>query len=133
LIVDTSVIVAILLGEPEADDFSRVLMTTPDCRMSVMSLLETTIALNNRGGPDAEDLLEPLLAEVNVELEPVTLEQIQVARQAWRRFGKKNHEANLNFGDCVVYGLAATFGEPLLFKGDDFVLTDIEPAWQRGL
>ncbi len=126
-------IVAILLGEPEAEEFSRALLTASGCRMSVMSLLETTIALNNRGGPAAEDLLEPLLAEVNVELEPVTLDQIQVARQAWRRFGKKNHEANLNFGDCVVYGLAATTGEPLLFKGDDFALTDIEPAWQRGL
>lgn len=126
-------IVAILLGEPEAEEFSRALLTASGCRMPVMSLLETTIALNNRGGPAAEDLLEPLLAEVNVELEPVTLDQIQVARQAWRRFGKKNHEANLNFGDCVVYGLAATTGEPLLFKGDDFALTDIEPAWQRGL
>ena len=101
--------------------------------MSVMSLLETTIALNNRGGPDAEELLEPLLAELDVEFVPVTLDQIQVARQAWRRFGKKNHEANLNFGDCVVYGLAATIGEPLFFKGDDFALTDIDPAWQRGL
>ncbi|MDE2745723.1 MAG: type II toxin-antitoxin system VapC family toxin [Chloroflexota bacterium] len=133
MIVDTSVIVAILLGEPEADEFSRVLVTTPDCRMSVISLLETTIALNNRGGPAAEDLLEPLLAEANVELVPVSFEQIQAARQAWQRFGKRNHPAKLNFGDCVVYGLAATFGEPLLFKGDDFALTDIEPAWQRGL
>lgn len=128
MIVDTSVIVAILLGEPEADEFSRVLLTTPDCRMSVMSLLETTIALNTRSGPAAEDLLEPMLAEMDVELVSVTLEQIEAAREAWRRFGKRNHEAKLNFGDCVVYGLAATTGEPLLFKGDDFALTDIARA-----
>ena len=73
-------------------------------------------------------MLDELLARLNIELIPITVEQAQEARRAWRRYGKKRHPANLNFGDCFSYALAKTMDEPLLFKGDDFALTDIQSA-----
>ena len=69
-----------------------------------------------------------LLEKAAVELVPVTPEHANAARRAWRRFGKGNHPAGLNFGDCFAYALAKTAGEPLLFKGEDFAQTDIEVA-----
>ena len=71
---------------------------------------------------------DEFLRRAQIELEAVTLEQAQTARQAWRRFGKGNHPAGLNFGDCFSYALAAATREPLLFKGRDFELTDIPAA-----
>ena len=72
--------------------------------------------------------LDAFLESTGIELAPVTVEQLSAARRAWRRFGKANHPAALNFGDCFAYALAAATGEPLLFKGDDFARTDITPA-----
>lgn len=128
MIVDSSALVAILLGEPEADEFRELAASSTQPRMSVMSLLETTIVLEGREDSPRASEIDQLVADLGIQLMPVTLEQIQVARQAWRQFGRGNHPAKLNFGDCVVYGLAVTSGEPLLFKGDDFALTDIERA-----
>ena len=96
--------------------------------MSVATLLETTIALESRSGAAAGYELDAFLQEAGIELELVTPEQAQAARRAWRRFGKGNHPAGLNFGDCFAYALAETRREPLLFKGRDFELTDIEVA-----
>ena len=86
------------------------------------------MVVEGRGGTEAGEELDALLRRTRVEFVPVTQEQVQVARQAWRRFGKGNHPAALNFGDCFAYALAEVTGEPLLFKGDDFALTDIEAA-----
>ena len=72
--------------------------------------------------------LDAFLEEAEIELEPVTPEQAQAARRAWRRFGKGNHPARLNFGDCFAYALAQATRESLLFKGQDFALTDVEVA-----
>ena len=72
--------------------------------------------------------LDTLLESAEIELVPVTLEHLKAARRAWRRFGKGNHPAALNFGGCFAYALAKTTGEPLLFKGEDFTRTDIEAA-----
>ena len=82
----------------------------------------------SRGGAGAGDDLDALLRRARVELIPVTAEHARAARHAWRRFGKGNHPAGLNFGDCFAYALAAVSGEPLLYKGEDFALTDIEAA-----
>jgi ribonuclease VapC len=68
------------------------------------------------------------LEETGIELAPVTGEQAEAASRAWRRFGRGNHAAGLNFGDCFAYALAEATREPLLFKGQDFELTDIEAA-----
>ena len=96
--------------------------------MSAVGLLEAAIVLESRGGMAAADELDLFLQTAEIELVAVTAEQAQAARRAWRRFGKGNHPAGLNFGDCFAYALAKTNNEPLLFKGEDFARTDIEAA-----
>ena len=86
------------------------------------------MVVEGRGSIEASDDLDAFLKRTQVELVPVTPEHVDAARHAWRRFGKGNHPAALNFGDCFAYALAAVSGEPLLFKGEDFALTDIEAA-----
>ena len=127
MIVDTSAVLAVLFREPDAERYARAILTASPCRMSVASLLEASIVIGGRGrATDVE--LDSFVEEAEIELAPVTREQVDAARHAWRRFGKGNHEAALNFGDCFAYALARTSGEPLLFKGDDFTRTDIETA-----
>ena len=127
MIVDTSAVLAVLFREPDAERYARAILTASPCRMSVASLLEASLVIGGRGhATDAE--LDAFVEEAEVELMPVTREQVESARLAWRRFGKGNHEAALNFGDCFAYALARTTGEPLLFKGDDFKRTDVEAA-----
>ena len=128
MIVDTSAVVAILLAEPDAARYERAISMAWPRRMSVVALLETTMVIEGRSGPDAGDDLDLFLREADIELEPVTLEQVEAARRAWRRFGKGHHPAALNFGDCFAYALASTKREPLLFKGGDFARTDVEAA-----
>ena len=128
MIIDTSAVVAILLAEPDAARYERAISMAWPRRMSVVALLETTMVIEGRSGPEAGDDLDLFLQEAEIELTPVTLEQVEVARRAWRRFGKGNHPAALNFGDCFAYALASTTREPLLFKGEDFALTDVEAA-----
>ena len=128
MIVDTSAVVAILLAESDAARYERAISMAWPRRMSVVALLETTMVIEGRSGPDAGDDLDLFLREADIELEPVTLEQVEAARRAWRRFGKGHHPAALNFGDCFAYALASTKREPLLFKGSDFARTDVEAA-----
>ena len=128
MIIDTSAILAILLQEPDAGRFEDAIADAWPRRMTAVALLEATMVVEGRGGTEAGDDLDALLKRTRVEFVPVTQEQAHVARQAWRRFGKGNHPAALNFGDCFAYALAEVTGEPLLFKGDDFALTDIEAA-----
>lgn len=94
--------------------------------MSVASLLETSIVLESRGGAESGYELDAFLREAGIELQPVTPDQVQAARRVWRRFGKGNHAAGLNFGDCFAYALAEVMREPLLCKGGEFKLTDTE-------
>ena len=128
MIIDSSAVVAILSQEPDIDYFTGKIADAWPRRMSVASLLETTLVVEGRGGSSTSFDLDALLEQYEIELVPVDLEQAEAARIAWRRFGKGNHPARLNFGDCFSYALAKTTGEPLLFKGKDFSQTDIEPA-----
>lgn len=96
--------------------------------MSVANLLEAAIVLESRGGVTAARELDQFVEQSNIELVPVSANQAEAARHAWRRFGRGNHPAALNFGDCFAYALAETMQEPLLFKGDDFALTDVQRA-----
>ncbi len=127
MIVDTSAAIAVLLRESDARAYSEALAIFP-CRMSVANFLEVAIVLESRVGTSAGNELDSLIAEGDIVLEPVTLEQAQAARRAWRRFGKGNHPTGLNFGDCFAYALAETTSEPLLYKGSDFGLTDVRTA-----
>ena len=128
MIVDSSALLAILFGEPDAGRYERAIANAPQCRISAASLLEATIVVESRAGVVGGHQLDVLLDRGPIEVVSVTPEQAQAARRAWRRFGKGNHPAGLNFGDCFAYALAETTREPLLFKGSDFALTDIEPA-----
>ncbi len=117
-----------MLGEPDAKRYEEAIAGPWPRRMSVVSLVEAAIVVESRGGTAAGHALDVLLEKATVELEPVTSEHANAARRAWRRFGKGNHPAALNFGDCFSYALAEATGEPLLFKGNDFARTDAEPA-----
>ena len=128
MIIDSSALLAILYREPDAAPFLQAIATTPNCRMSVANALEASIVVEGRGGMEAGDELDAFLQSARIELAPVTMEHLVAARRAWRRFGKGNHPAALDFGDCFAYALAEATSEPLLFKGDDFTRTDIPPA-----
>ncbi|MCY4467825.1 MAG: type II toxin-antitoxin system VapC family toxin [Thiotrichales bacterium] len=128
MIVDCSAVLAILFGEPDARRHAGAIMAASPCRMSVANVLEASIVVERRGGDTAAHELDTLLQSAEIELVPVTVAHLEAARHAWRRFGKGNHPAALNFGDCFAYALARATGEPLLFKGGDFAQTDIEAA-----
>ena len=128
MIADSSALLAMLFREPDAARLEQAIATTAKCRMPVANALEASIALEGRGGAAAGDELDAFLEITGIELIPGTAEQFIVARRAWRRFGRGNHPAGLNFGDCFAYALAEATGEPRLFNGDDFARTDIKPA-----
>ncbi len=128
MIVDTSAVIAILFEENEAERCHQTIAQAPRSRMSVANFLEAAMVLEGRSGLAAGRVLDAYLQEAMIMLEPVTAEQAQAARRAWRRFGKGNHPAALNYGDCFAYALAEVTREPLLFKGEDFSLTDVEVA-----
>jgi len=128
LILDKSALLAVPLDEPDADHFERVIGVAPACRMSVANYLEAIMVIEGRLGDAGGREIDNYLEEAGVELVSVTPEQVQAARMAWRRYGKGNHPAGLNFGDCFAYALAEVSGEPLLFKGEDFALTDVGQA-----
>ena len=128
MIIDASAVIAVLLREPDAEHYETTITDAPVARMSVANFLEAAIVLEGRGGtPRAADL-DRLIERAGIELHPVTEDHARRAREAWRRFGKGNHPAGLNFGDCFAYALAEAMREPLLFKGDDFSRTDIDAA-----
>jgi ribonuclease VapC len=128
MIVDTSALVAVLYGEPEARDFVERIRGADICRISVANHVELSMVVESQLGPDGARQAEAFLRRAGVIVEPVTLEQGDLARQALLDFGKGRHKAGLNFGDCFAYALARATGEVLLFKGDDFALTDIRRA-----
>ena len=117
-----------MFGEPDADRYDEAIARAVNCRMSAGNLLETAIVLASRRGSSAEQELDAYLDVAAIEIVPVSVAHVQAARRAWRRFGKGHHPAGLNFGDCFAYALAESAGEPLLFKGRDFALTDVAAA-----
>lgn len=128
MIVDTSAILSILFREDDAARFERAISTTTPLRVSAVTLVEAAMVAEARGGFGAGRDLDDFLESAGIEVIPVTRELAAAARDAWRSYGKGNHPAALNLGDCFVYALARTTGEPLLFKGRDFARTDIDAA-----
>jgi ribonuclease VapC len=125
MVIDSSAIVAIFLNEPEAPAYRAAIAAGAPRYISAASFLETSIVLSRRQGEAAFDLLDELIEGLDIRVVSVTREQVEVAREAFLRFGRGNHKAALNFGDCFSYALAKVSGEPLLSKGDDFPLTDL--------
>ena len=129
MIVDSSAMVAVIKREPDWLAISDR-MDSADClRMSAASYLETSIVLDSRRDPLLSARLDDLIEDLEMVIEPVTVAQSKVARQAYRDYGRgSGHPANLNFGDCFTYALARDKREPLLYKGDDFIHTGVRPA-----
>ena len=128
MVIDSSALVAIALDEPERLPFSLAIASDPVRLVSAPTLLEATMVLISRRGDAASDELRVFVQRLEIGVEPFTAPQLDVAAQAFRRFGKGRHPAGLNFGDCIAYALAKATGEPLLYKGDDFSRTDIKSA-----
>lgn len=129
MIVDSSALVAVLKDEPGAAALRRKLAEAATVRISAGTLLETAVVVDGRGDPVLGRRLDDLLAIARIAVEPVTEAQVQIARQAYRDYGKgSGHPAGLNLGDCFAYALARESGELLLFVGDDFRHTDLRPA-----
>ena len=123
MIIDSSVAVAVCLGESDAEKFIMILEDQNPLRMSAVSVAEAGIVLDARR-PGAFD---QFLHALDVDVIPVDSEQAELARRAYSKFGKgSNHPAQLNFGDVLAYAAAVTRSEPLLFKGNDFSHTDVQ-------
>jgi ribonuclease VapC len=125
MVLDTSALLALLLDEPEAEDFRASVEEDTTRLVSSATLLETALVIEARKGELGGRELDTLIQKAEVVVVPVDAEHVSEARRAYRRFGKGRHAAGLNFGDVFAYALARTAGEPLLFKGDDFAKTDI--------
>lgn len=128
MILDASAVLAIVFGEPGFEVFARAIAQAPSCSISAATFVEVTIVAEGRAGHAAIRQSEAIFRGARVSIEPVTEEQAYLACRAYSRFGKNHHPAGLNFGDCFSYALAKATGEPLLFKGEDFRKTDIQPA-----
>ena len=129
MVIDTSAVVAILRQESGAEGLLSRLTAAGSRRISAASLLETAIVLEAKSGERGGEQLDLFLARAQIEIAPVTTEQVRIARTAWRRYGKgTGHPARLNFGDCFSYALALSLGEELLYKGADFADTDVARA-----
>lgn len=128
MVADTSALLAILLREPDARTIARRLLAHSKRRVSAASLFEAGIKADNHPNPRMGLALDALIARLRFDIEPVTADHVKLAREAYRRFGKGNHPAALNYGDCFAYALAKATNEPLLFKGNDFSRTDIPAA-----
>jgi ribonuclease VapC len=128
MVIDASAIVAIAFNEEEAEAFERRIADDPIRLISAATVLEAAIVIEAKLGEAGGAELDLWLYKASVEIVPVDADQADVARRAWRRFGKGHGAAGLNFGDWFSYALAVVKQEPLLFKGDDFSKTDIEAA-----
>jgi ribonuclease VapC len=125
MVIDTSALIALLFGEPEAAVFSRAIADDPKKLISTFNALETGIVVEARKGEAGGREFDLLLHRTRIEIVSMNADQVELARSAWRNYGKGNHPAGLNIGDCCAYALAKYSGEPLLFKGNDFKQTDI--------
>jgi len=133
LIDDKSALVAILRQEPEHSVFEKILDDAESLRISAANYLELSIVIDSRRDPALSREIDDLLDRFSIEVEPVTVEQALIAREAYRDYGRgSGHAANLNFGDCFSYALARAKREPILYKGDDFGHTDLRSAVELG-
>jgi ribonuclease VapC len=125
MVLDTSALLAILFKEPEAERIAQAIAADPRRLASAFTVLESGIVVEARKGESGGRELDILMHRMGLECVPLTASQAEVARDAWRRYGKGRHAADLNIGDCCAYALSRISGERLLFKGGDFTRTDV--------
>jgi ribonuclease VapC len=128
IVIDTSAVLAILNDEPERRSFNEAIEKAARCLISASSFVETSIVLEARKGYEGVRDFDLFVASAGIKVTDVDAEQGELARTAFRKFGKGRHAANLNFGDCFSYALAKAYDVPLLFKGHDFSQTDVKRA-----
>lgn len=129
MVIDSSAIIAILFGEPDAETLLSEIAGAEACRLSAASLVEVGIVLRRGSAPQRQAAFDEMLSLFAIQIEPVTEQQAYLALDAYDRFGKgTGHPAALNYGDCFSCALAKQSGEPLLFKGEDFTRTDLQAA-----
>jgi ribonuclease VapC len=128
VVVDSSVLIAILLAEPEAEDYAKRLVDTDDIYISAVSIVESSMVIEYKKGEQGANQYDELLKIIAPTIVAFDSEQAKLARAAWRQYGKGRHPAKLNFGDCCSYAVAKYLNKPLLFKGDDFSKTDLIQA-----
>lgn len=128
MIIDTSAICAVLFDEPERGAFDRLIAADEVRLVSAVARVEAACVLEGRKGAEGRERLARFFRLTAAEIIPVSVDQAELAVAAFHRFGKGRHPARLNIGDCFAYALAKATGEPLLFKGNDFALTDIVAA-----
>jgi len=126
MVIDSSAIIAVLLNEVNAADVARAIEASSQHLLSAVNLLEASIVIESRKGEAGGRELDLLIYRAAIEIVAVDQDQAELARIAWRRFGKGRHPAGLNYGDCFAYALAKTRQLPLLFQGGDFTRTDID-------
>ena len=132
IVADSSAIIAIAFGEPEAVLFQRVLAETSDCHCSAVTFTECVMVLIGKRAATPLHAVEALFDDLKVRPAMLDLEQGRLASEAFVRFGKGRHLASLNLGDCFSYALAKSLNAPLLYKGNDFIHTDIVSAAATG-
>ncbi len=128
MIVDTSAVLAILFGEPDAATYAQAMSEADSLRMSAVNFAEAAIVVEMQTRHPGSRQFDAFVRRAGIVIEEVTEEQAHTARQAYTDFGKGHHAAGLNLGDCFAYALAKVTGEPLLFKGKDFSRTDLPAA-----
>ncbi len=133
MILDSSALIAIFRREPESSIFLELIDAAPECRLSAVNYVETAAVVDSLHDPVASREMDEFLRDSGIRIQPVTVTQAYIARQAYKDFGKgSGHPARLNFGDCFAYALAKEVAEPLLFKGTDFPHTDVTSAAEHG-
>jgi len=128
VILDSSAIVAVLRAEKDAPDYAVAIASALKCHVSAVNYVEAAVVIDSSRDPVATRRFDDFFRAGSIAIEAVTPNQAELARQAYRDFGRGRHKAGLNFGDCFAYALAKELDEPLLFKGDDFRHTDIDAA-----
>jgi ribonuclease VapC len=125
VVIDTSALAAIFFHEPERDAFRDAIVTASSRLISAATVLEAGMVIEGRRGGGAGREFDLFVVRAQIRIVPIDAELADLARSAWRKYGKGRHPAALNFGDCFSYALAKTTGEPLLAKGTDFASTDV--------
>lgn len=128
IVVDSSALMAIYFDEAEKTSFAETIIMSDRAILGAPNLLEASMIVEARQPEWGYRDLDRMIASLGLDVVVFGSDHIDAARDAFRRFGKGRHRASLNFGDCCAYALAKTLDAPLLFKGNDFALTDIKRA-----
>lgn len=126
MVIDSSVLIAVLLAEPDAEYYANLLSEASDIYISAVSVVESSIVIESKKGEEGAKEYDLLLEIISPTIVAFDSQQAILARIAWQNYGKGRHPAKLNFGDCCSYAIAKYLNQSLLFKGDDFSKTDIQ-------